>query len=76
MEENERDVELWRHHLEDEADAAYLYRVLAEVEPDPKRGEIYRGLAEVEDRHTRMWQELFAERGIEVADDLAPLLAQ
>ena len=67
VEENEHDVELWRHHLEDEADAAYLYRVLAEVEPDPNVGEIYRGLAEVEDRHTQMWQELFAERGIEVA---------
>ena len=41
----------WLHHLKDEADAAFLYRELALAEPDPARGEIYRALADVEDRH-------------------------
>ncbi len=54
---------LWVHHLEDEADAAFLYRQLASGEPDPKRAEIYRKLAEVEDRHVAMWQSLMTENG-------------
>ena len=32
MTDTTADIALWRHHLEDEADAAYLYRVLAAAE--------------------------------------------
>ncbi|HYF39180.1 MAG TPA: VIT1/CCC1 transporter family protein [Gemmatimonadales bacterium] len=53
----------WLHHLEDEADAAFLYRELARAERDPKRARIYLQLAEVEDRHVEMWRKLLAENG-------------
>ncbi|HET9466470.1 MAG TPA: VIT1/CCC1 transporter family protein [Gemmatimonadales bacterium] len=53
----------WLHHLEDEADAAFLYRQLAGAERDPGRADIYRRLAEVEDRHVEMWRKLLAENG-------------
>ena len=53
----------WLHHLHDEADAAFLYRELAQAEPDPARGRIYQDLAGVEDRHVAVWQELLAEQG-------------
>ncbi|MGH7516183.1 MAG: VIT1/CCC1 transporter family protein [Gemmatimonadales bacterium] len=53
----------WLHHLQDEADAAFLYRELAGVEPDPGRREIYRQLAGVEDRHVAAWRALLAEQG-------------
>ena len=53
----------WLHHLEDEADAAFLYRELARAERDPGRADIYRKLAEVEDRHVAMWRKLLAENG-------------
>jgi VIT1/CCC1 family predicted Fe2+/Mn2+ transporter/rubrerythrin len=53
----------WRHHLADEADAAFLYRELARSEPDPARAAIYRQLAEVEDRHVEQWRRLLAEQG-------------
>jgi vacuolar iron transporter family protein len=56
----------WLHHLADEADAAFLYRELAEAEPDPERERIYRQLADVEDRHVATWQRLLAEQGHEV----------
>lgn len=57
----------WRHHLQDEADAAYLYRALAAAEHDTRRREIFQRLAAVEDRHTGLWRKLLAERGLEVA---------
>ncbi len=60
-------VDAWRHHLQDEADAAYLYRALAAAEPDTRRRDLFQRLAAVEDRHTGLWQKLLAERGIEVA---------
>ena len=53
----------WLHHLEDEADAAFLYRELARAERDPDRSEIYGKLASVEDRHVEMWRKLLAENG-------------
>lgn len=56
----------WVHHLEDEADAAFLYRAMAEGESDPKRADIYRGLADVEDRHVLIWQRLITESGFAV----------
>lgn len=55
--------DLWLHHLEDEADAAFLYRQLAHAEPDPKRAELYLRLAAVEDRHVEMWRKLLADNG-------------
>ncbi|HEX6432728.1 MAG TPA: VIT1/CCC1 transporter family protein [Gemmatimonadales bacterium] len=56
----------WLHHLEDEADAAFLYRELAQAERDPRRSEVYRKLASVEDRHVEMWRKLLAENGHQV----------
>jgi len=53
----------WLHHLEDEADAAFLYRELARAERDPGRADIYGKLASVEDRHVEMWRKLLAENG-------------
>ena len=53
----------WLHHLEDEADAAFLYRELARVETDAGRAEVYLRLAEVEDRHVELWRGLLAEHG-------------
>jgi VIT1/CCC1 family predicted Fe2+/Mn2+ transporter len=56
----------WLHHLEDEADAAFLYRELAQAERDPRRAEIYRQLAAVEDRHVDLWRKLLADNGHQV----------
>jgi vacuolar iron transporter family protein len=53
----------WLHHLEDEADAAYLYRELARLEPDQRKSDLYQKLASVEDRHVEMWRKLLAENG-------------
>jgi vacuolar iron transporter family protein len=53
----------WLHHLADEADAAFLYRELARAEPDPRRADLYRKLAEVEDRHVELWRGLLADQG-------------
>ena len=56
----------WRHHLQDEADAAYLYRVLASLDERPKQRDIYQRLATVEDRHSELWRTLLAEHGHDV----------
>src|SRR5881396_4205593 len=53
----------WLHHWQDEADAAYLYLVLAGQEPDQKRKDVYIKLAGVEQRHVQMWEKLLAEHG-------------
>jgi vacuolar iron transporter family protein len=57
------DVHSFEHHWQDEADAAYLYRLLAAAEPDPKKKDIYTRLADVEDRHVVVWSDLLAKHG-------------
>jgi VIT1/CCC1 family predicted Fe2+/Mn2+ transporter len=66
----------WLHHLADEADASYLYRELASAELDPKRADIYRRLADVEDRHVEMWAQLLRDNGQPIPDHKPSLRAR
>jgi VIT1/CCC1 family predicted Fe2+/Mn2+ transporter len=64
----DRELTEWIEHWKDEADAAFLYRVLAEAEPDAGKQSLYRRLADVEDRHTGMWRKLLADEGVECGE--------
>jgi VIT1/CCC1 family predicted Fe2+/Mn2+ transporter len=57
-------TDVWLEHWQDEADAAYLYRLLAEAEPAAQRKDVYRRLAAVEDRHAALWKKLLADAGV------------
>jgi vacuolar iron transporter family protein len=57
------DLDSFTHHWQDEADAAFLYRLLSDAEPDAGKKDIYRRLAEVEDRHVEVWAGLLAQHG-------------
>jgi vacuolar iron transporter family protein len=59
------DLDVWLHHLADEADAAYLYAELSRAERDPKKASLYAQLSKVEERHVEMWQKLLSEHGHE-----------
>ena len=60
---SEPDLDAFEHHWQDEADAAYLYRLLADAEPDAAKQDIYRRLAAVEDRHLEIWADLLTRNG-------------
>ncbi len=60
---HEPDVHTFEHHWQDEADAAFLYRLLSEAEPDAHKKDIYARLAAVEDRHVVVWGDLMAKHG-------------
>ena len=57
------DLHAFEHHWQDEADAAYLYRILAASEPDSHKKSLYLRVAEVEDRHVEVWAGLLAQHG-------------
>jgi vacuolar iron transporter family protein len=59
------DLHTFQHHWQDEADAAYLYRLLSAAEPDAKKQDIYQRLAEVEDRHVQIWAGVLRQHGRE-----------
>ncbi len=59
-------LKAWRHHLADEADAAFLYAALAEAGSDASKNDVYRRLADVERRHVKMWCDVFERHGLEV----------
>lgn len=67
---------VWRHHLQDEADASYLYGVLAAAEANPARRGIYERLAGVEKRHVELWRKLLREHGTEAEEPKPSLRAR
>ncbi|MGA2384779.1 MAG: VIT1/CCC1 transporter family protein [Gemmatimonadales bacterium] len=65
MPEHSGTIDTYLEHWQDEADAAFLYRLLAEAEPVAERQDVYRRLAAVEDRHATLWKKLLADAGVE-----------
>jgi predicted membrane protein (TIGR00267 family) len=57
------DLHAFEHHWQDEADAAFLYRILAHEERDQQKKSLYLKLAEVEDKHVQIWQKLLEQHG-------------
>lgn len=57
------DVKQWQAYWQDEGESAYLYGVLAEVEPDPRRKKVFNRLAEVEVQHQEVFARLIKENG-------------
>lgn len=57
-----------REHWQDEGESAYLYRVLAEVESDPRQQKLYQKLADVEIQHQEIFARLLADQGASVGE--------
>jgi vacuolar iron transporter family protein len=66
MNTDRKTLSTWRQHWRDEADAAFLYRMLADAEPNLRRKNLYRRFVEVEERHTILWEQLLEEGGVTV----------
>jgi VIT1/CCC1 family predicted Fe2+/Mn2+ transporter len=62
------DLQRYRDNLQGEVDASFLYRTLADAEPDPDRADIFRQLADAEDRHAALWRGLLEEGGADPGD--------
>ncbi|MDR3625752.1 MAG: VIT1/CCC1 transporter family protein [Ignavibacteriaceae bacterium] len=63
---NRKNTSVWLHHLHEEIDAAYLYRVLAGLIKDSKKEEIYLKLASIEDKHVIVWNDLLLKSNIRI----------
>ncbi|HEX9562680.1 MAG TPA: VIT1/CCC1 transporter family protein [Gemmatimonadaceae bacterium] len=57
------DLETFHEHWQDESDAAYLYGILADLEPDEKRSSVFRRLRDVEIQHAVIWATLLESHG-------------
>jgi vacuolar iron transporter family protein len=57
------DLKRYRANWQGEIDGAALYRALAEAESQPQLAEVYRRLAEVEERHAAHWEERLRAAG-------------
>lgn len=55
-------------HWQDEGESAYLYKILAEGDPDPRRKNLFLKLAEVELQHQQTFAKLLAEQGVSVGE--------
>jgi vacuolar iron transporter family protein len=58
-----QDAHRYLENLSEERNAAQLYRILAQNEKNPKIADVYRRLAETEERHARYWIEELRKAG-------------
>lgn len=63
-------ISIWKYHLQDEIDAAYLYRVLAGLIINEKRKKIYLHLADVEDKHVAAWRNLLIKNDLKIRKEV------
>jgi len=68
MAEATDEVARYRANRQDEIDSAALYRVLAQAEAQEQLAEVYRRLAEAEEKHARFWEQKLEEAGEEVPE--------
>jgi VIT1/CCC1 family predicted Fe2+/Mn2+ transporter len=61
--ERKPDVRAFQEHWQDESDAAYLYGILAGLEPDPKRASVFGRLSDIEKEHAAIWSRLLEANG-------------
>lgn len=53
---SKQDIERYLNNRQKEVDGAALYRVLAETEKQPQLSEVYKRLAESEEKHAAVWE--------------------
>jgi VIT1/CCC1 family predicted Fe2+/Mn2+ transporter/rubrerythrin len=61
---DQKSISTWKYHLQDEVDAAFLYKTLAGLIRNEKQRGIYLQLAKIEDRHTEVWEKLLSDYNI------------
>ena len=57
------DIERYRTNYLDEQDGSELYQSLAKTERDPHLAELYRRMAETEQRHASIWADYLRKAG-------------
>lgn len=60
-----RDIQRYRENSVAEQEGVYLYHLLADAEHDPHLADLYRRLADVEQRHANVWVEHLRALGAE-----------
>ncbi len=71
-----RTIKTWKHHLQDEVDASFLYKTFADLESDPDRKEILLELADVESRHVERWMEILTSYEVKIKEQRSTLKAR
>lgn len=66
---DKKTIALWKYHLQDEIDAAFLYKKLASIEKNESKQRIYSSLSTVEGKHVNAWKELLEKNNVKLQKD-------
>ncbi len=66
------DVKRYRINVRAEQESAALYQVLASAEQDAHLAELYRRMAQVEQRHATIWADHLSRTGARVPEEITP----
>lgn len=57
------DIRRYRDNLQDETDAAFMYRAIAAMEKQPQLAEVFNRMAAIEENHIGFWERKITEAG-------------
>ncbi len=57
---------IWNKRLQEEIDAAYLYKTLSEIVSDEKKKLLYKKLSSIEEKHVNVWLEHLKKNSISI----------
>ncbi len=61
------DIKRYRENLQGEIDGTAIYLAMADGEKDPPLKELYRRLAETEQRHGAVWEQRLKDAGVDIS---------
>ena len=73
---DKKTIVTWKSHLQDEIDAAFLYRILTGLINNEKKKKVYTQLADIEDKHTEAWEKLLKDNNISYGKRIPSLKAK
>ncbi|MGB9696623.1 MAG: VIT1/CCC1 transporter family protein [Ignavibacteria bacterium] len=69
---DKRTKKIWKKRLQEEIDAAFLYRTLSEITTDENKKTLYEKLALIEEKHIGVWVDYLNKNSVPFDDSLQP----
>lgn len=67
---------IWLKRLQEEIDAAFLYKTLSEIVKDEKKKSLYQKLSSIEEKHVKVWVDYLKKNSILIEDPRPTLKAK
>ncbi len=59
---------IWKQRIQEEVDAAFLYKTLSEISRDEKKKSLYKKLSSIEEKHVELWLDHLKRNSVKITE--------